>query len=201
MTPQIESNRGMPNAQEGVANIQFALKNEKIDPNFVRVNLDSLTNEINRVNGDLSRLGIKLDDLKHINQKLTGKADRFGADFPVQQAEALTKIIDQAESRAEQKPDTEPAIQTEGEPRTLISERSKILNLIDSAGASANTADDLNNISKAIDAFDDEFVVTTKQGSAERTAATAAYNLMDQRLRDRTKELNRIDTIRQNINL
>lgn len=93
----------MPNGQESVENIKFGLLEDKVDSNFIKANLDSLNSEITRVNGDLARLGIKLDDLKHIYQKLDGKRAKFGSDFPTTQIEALTKIIEQNESvRTEQ---------------------------------------------------------------------------------------------------
>ncbi len=88
----------MPNGQESVENIKFGLLEDKVDANFIKNNLESLNNEIANVNGDLSRLGIKLDDLKHIYQKLDGKRDKFGEDFPVSQVEALTKTIEQVET-------------------------------------------------------------------------------------------------------
>ncbi len=124
----------MPNGQASVENIKFALVDEKIDTNFVKVNLDSLNDEITRVGGDISRLGIKLDDLKHIHQKLDGKRGKFGDKFPVAQIEALTQIIEQAEASKAEKEAQNDNVETGSEfsPETVAkSDRSKIDSTID----------------------------------------------------------------------
>ncbi|MCX6779829.1 MAG: hypothetical protein NT034_01460 [Candidatus Magasanikbacteria bacterium] len=93
-----------PNAQENVENLKMALKGEEMDAGHIKVNLDLLNQEIANVGGDITRLGLKLDDLKYLDQKLTSKAGNFGVEFPVQQVESLQSIIEQAESQETQKP-------------------------------------------------------------------------------------------------
>jgi len=126
----------MPNGQESVENIKFGLLEDNIDANFIKSNLDALNNEITKVNGDLSRLGIKLDDLKHIHQKMDGKRAKFGADFPISQMETLGKTIEQTEAIQSEKEASNSNSETGFSPEVVAqSDRSKISSTVDAYGA------------------------------------------------------------------
>ncbi|MBI5221287.1 MAG: hypothetical protein HY979_00580 [Candidatus Magasanikbacteria bacterium] len=96
--------REMPSGRENCENLKMALKGTELDANHIKINLDLLNQEITKVGGDIARLGISVEDLTYIDQKLTSKAQLFGTEFPAQQAEQLHSLIEQAEAKENEKP-------------------------------------------------------------------------------------------------
>ncbi len=94
----------MPSGKQNCENLKMALKGAELDANHIQKNLELLNQEITRVGGDIARLGISVEDLTYIDQKLTSKAQLFGNEFPAQQAEQLHSLIEQAEAREVEKP-------------------------------------------------------------------------------------------------
>lgn len=99
-----------PSARENCENLKMALKGDKMDATHIKINLDLLNQEIARVGGDFSRLGVSLDDLKYIEQKLITKTAYFGAEFSVPQVEKLQGLIKEAETAHEQEPNTDDSL-------------------------------------------------------------------------------------------
>ncbi len=107
----------IPNIQESLSSVQFALTQKSINAHDVRVGLENLVKEIKAAKnagnkdrasddqteseitpGDLSRVGISLDSLRYIEQKLLAKQSQFGDNFPLEQAKALTEMVRQIEN-------------------------------------------------------------------------------------------------------
>ncbi|GEM_PF-4670937 len=184
-----------PNAQQNLENIKFGLREASFDANFVKSNLDALNNEINSVGGDISRLGIKLDDLNHIHQKIDGKRLQLGKDFPVVQMEALAEKIKSVETAKTTIPE-EQGNNLEAPKTPQENAKDAIIILINSARSQT----DLGRAAKLIESYDDNFVVKADQGTPEKKLAMDTYNQLSTLLKHKKADLNKMEETLVRIN-